>query len=259
MRIACLGSGSRGNATLIQQGKTCVLVDCGFSVRELERRLAELALGVADLTAVLVTHEHSDHISGVSRLARRSGAAVHATRGTARHLDDDISVQAVRPDSSFRIGELEVTAFAVPHDASEPCQFVLSDGEARFGMLTDTGHVTPHIVRNLTGCQVLYLECNHDSEMLRTGSYPPSLKARVAGRYGHLSNAQAAELLASLAIDELHTVVAAHLSEKNNQVALAEALLTEAASAAGSPCAATIHIAAQDTVLGWIEVSPALA
>ena len=258
MRIACLGSGSRGNATLIQQDETCVLVDCGFSVRELERRLADLGLDLAMLSAVLVTHEHGDHISGVSRLARRSGIPVHATRGTARFLDDDVCVQEVKPDGVFRVGALEVTPYPVPHDASEPCQFVLRGGTACFGMLTDAGHVTPHMVRSLNRCQVLYLECNHDSEMLRTGSYPAALKERVAGRYGHLSNAQAADLLGALDRAGLHTVVAAHLSEKNNQVELAHAALSEtlARSPGGNDGAtAQIHIAMQDTVLGWIDVT----
>ncbi len=253
MRIACLGSGSRGNATLVQADDTCVLVDCGFSVRELERRLAALDLGLDSLGAVLVTHEHGDHINGVSRLARRCGIPVHATRGTARFLDEDVAVREIKPDGEFRVGALEVMSYAVPHDASEPCQFVIGAGGARFGMLTDTGHVTPHILRSLAGCRVLYLECNHDSEMLQNGRYPPALKARVAGRYGHLSNDQAAGLLAALAGEVPHTVVAAHLSEKNNEVELAHAALSTSLAQGGS-AATRIHVAEQDAVLGWIEV-----
>jgi phosphoribosyl 1,2-cyclic phosphodiesterase len=227
MRFASLGSGSRGNATLVERGDTLLMVDCGFSCAEAERRLQRLGRTAAQLSAILVTHEHADHIGGVARLARRHRIPVWMTAGTAAmHRDGEIPEQhGFNGHEAFAIGELEIHPYPVPHDAREPCQFVFSDGAHRLGILTDAGSVTEHMVRSLDGCDALLLECNHDPHMLATGPYSPRLKARVGGRLGHLSNPQAADLLARLDSRRLQHLVAAHLSDKNNTPDLARQAL----------------------------------
>lgn len=230
MRFASLGSGSRGNATLVGSGSTLVMVDCGFTCRETERRMQRLGCSPDDLDAVFVTHEHGDHVRGVAVLARKYGMPVWMTRGTRSMLrDGDIpGVCYLEGESSVTVNDLRVSPFTVPHDAREPCQFTFEASRGRFGMLTDVGRSTPHIVDSLGGCDALLLECNHDSDMLAGGPYPESLKRRVGGALGHLSNAQAGELLASLDTGRLQHLVAAHLSDKNNQPGLARQALAAA-------------------------------
>lgn len=252
LRFSSLGSGSRGNATLVEAGRTCVMVDCGFSVTETRRRLACLGKSPEDIDAILVTHEHSDHIGGVAALARRFGIPVWMTAGTSVvHGDTEVpSLDWFCGLETFAIGDLEITPFPVPHDAREPCQFVFGDGASRLGVLTDTGSVTAHIRRQLDACQALLLECNHDTDLLAGGPYPPVLKRRVGGHLGHLSNRQAAGLLSELDTGTLRHVVAAHLSDKNNRPELARAAL-----AAALGCASDwIGVADQAAGLGWRQV-----
>ena len=229
MRFASLGSGSRGNATLVEAGPTLVMIDCGFSCRETERRLLQLGRTPAELDAILVTHEHGDHIRGVPLLARKYDLPVWMTRGTQRMLRDDKlpCIHHFDGHSSFSIGALQVQPFTVPHDACEPCQFAFEHEQLRFGVLTDTGRVTPHILECLDRCDALLLECNHDVGMLADGPYPDALKIRVGGSLGHLSNAQAGALLARLDTSRLQHLVVAHLSDKNNQPALARSALAD--------------------------------
>lgn len=253
MRFASLGSGSRGNATLVESGATRILIDCGFSCAETERRLARLSLQARDIDAVLVTHEHSDHIAGVARLSRRYGIPVWMTPGTeAMHQGGELAAwNCFSSHRSFAIGDLEVQPFPVPHDAREPCQFVLSDGAVRFGVLTDAGSLTTHMLQALDGLDALFLESNHDCAMLANGSYPPRLKQRVGGRFGHLSNDQAAEILGKIDTGRLQHLVAAHLSDKNNHPDLVRAAL-----AAVLGCAASeIRVADQDTGMAWSSIS----
>lgn len=231
MRFASLGSGSRGNATLIETGSTRLLLDCGFPARELEKRLLPFNIALESLDGILVTHEHQDHIRGVGVLARRFGLPVWLTHGTlrCRRLGRMPDVRIIHGhQASFTIGDLTVTAYPVPHDAREPVQFVFETSNARFGVLTDVGVITPHIVRMLTNCTALLLECNHDREMLANGPYPISLQQRVGGTLGHLSNCQAAQLLAQVAHSGLKRLVVGHVSEKNNTPRLARAALVSA-------------------------------
>jgi phosphoribosyl 1,2-cyclic phosphodiesterase len=227
MRFASLGSGSRGNALLVEAGRTRVLIDCGFGPRELATRLARLAIAPEDIDAVVVTHEHSDHVSGVGRCAARFGFEVHASYGTcvAAGLADKTAVNCFDSHHPFAVKDIEIHPFPVPHDAREPTQLVLADGSHRLGVLTDAGSVTPHMVAMLDRCDALVLECNHDLEMLEKSDYPRPLKQRIAGRLGHLDNQAAADLLARIDRCRLQHVVAAHLSEQNNRPALAQAAL----------------------------------
>ncbi|HEY0721394.1 MAG TPA: MBL fold metallo-hydrolase [Gammaproteobacteria bacterium] len=230
MRFALLGSGSRGNALLVEQGATTLMVDCGFTLRESERRLARLNKAPEAISAILVTHEHSDHIGGVALLARRYGIPVWMTPGTAANHDGGgyPALNLFNCHEPFAVGDIEITPFPVPHDAREPSQFVFGNGDRRLGLLTDVGRTTPHIEANLSGCHALVLETNHDPQMLANGPYPPMLQRRVGGDLGHLSNPQAAELLQRLDLAQLRALVGAHLSEKNNTPQLARQALCEA-------------------------------
>lgn len=252
MRFALLGSGSRGNATVVEVGDTLVMVDCGFALTETEARLARLGIQPDRITALLITHEHGDHASGVALFAARYHVPVWCTNGT-RAACAKFGLHSARlfsPQTSFSIESLEVAPITVPHDAREPTQFVFSDGAHRLGLLTDTGSITAHIRERLTGCEALILECNHDREMLEQGPYPAKLKKRVGGRLGHLSNAQAAELLTQLDYGNLKCLVAAHLSEKNNTPQLARTALAEAIDCESE----WVQVATQDAGLGWREL-----
>ena len=252
MRFASLGSGSKGNATLVNKHKTYLLLDNGFSVKETEIRLQRLGLEAGQLTAILVTHEHGDHIRGVGPLARKYGIPVWTSRGTASHvgLGKLPALQFIDVHEPLELDDIEVQPFPVPHDAREPCQFTFGDGAKRLGILTDTGSTTTHIVDQLSGCDALMLECNHDVTMLANSAYPESLKARVGGRFGHLSNIQAAELLAQLDTQSLQHLVAAHLSEQNNTSVLAQNALSDVLN-----CEADwIAVAQQQAGLDWREI-----
>lgn len=252
MRFASLGSGSRGNALVVEVGKTRVLLDCGYGPRILEARLARAGLEPGDLDAILVTHEHADHVGGVAACARRFGVDVLLTHGTlASAALDDVTVRVIDSHAPFAIGDMELQPFPVPHDAREPVQFVFSDGDHRLGVLTDAGCVTPHMVDMLSGCEALVLECNHDATLLAAGRYPQHLKHRIAGRFGHLDNAAAAQLLAQIDRARLRHVVAAHLSQENNTPALATGAL-----AAVLGCTPDwIGVADQDAGCGWRDVA----
>ncbi len=218
MRFASLGSGSRGNATLVESGSTLLLVDCGFSLRATEARLDRLGVSGQDIDAVLVTHEHTDHCSGVAKLSRKYEIPVYLTRGTwaSGRCEDPWAVEYFHSDAPFEIGAIRVAPIAVPHDAREPCQFVFESGASRLGILTDLGSVTAAVVDHYRHCHALLLESNHCTQMLRDGSYPYALQQRVGGDWGHLNNHQAAELLAQISSQQLLHLVIAHISEKNN-------------------------------------------
>ena len=252
MRFASIGSGSRGNGTLIEVEGTLILLDCGFSIAEVEMRMARLGKSPTDLSAIVVTHEHGDHIKGVGPLARRYKIPVWMTHGTARHkrLGALPELNYFNSHETFTIQDVELSPYPVPHDAREPAQFVFGDGQHRLGILTDVGCWTPHIEQQLSACDALMLECNHDKGMLYQGSYPYSLKERVGGRHGHLSNAQAAELLARLDCTKLQHIVAAHLSEENNQASLAQQALATVLSCETD----WVAVACQEQGLAWREV-----
>jgi phosphoribosyl 1,2-cyclic phosphodiesterase len=257
MRFASLGSGSEGNGLVVESSRagltTRVLLDCGFALKETERRLAGLGLAPSDLDAIVVTHEHSDHVAGVFKLARRYGLPVWLTYGTAKACGAEGEASQLhycRPGESFDLGALTLLPYAVPHDAREPVQFVFTDSTCRFGVLTDVGRATPHIVSMLNGCDALILECNHDPELLANSDYPAMLKGRIKGDYGHLANHAAAALLGALDRRRLKSIVAAHLSRQNNTAVLAHAALAQVAVAA----AQCIRIATQDEGLPWTDV-----
>ncbi|MDH5370051.1 MAG: MBL fold metallo-hydrolase [Gammaproteobacteria bacterium] len=249
MQFASLGSGSRGNCTLIETDGTAILVDCGFSMRETERRLQRLSREIQQVTAILVTHEHGDHVRGVASLAKKYGIPVWSSRGTAKaaKLEELSSWNCIDIHQQFEINSFQIQPVPVPHDAKEPCQFIFSDGDWRIGVLTDTGSITPYIEEQYSFCDAFILEANHDEEMLANGSYPTSLKHRVGGNYGHLNNSQARDLLNAIDISKLQYLVASHISDKNNTVALARDKMSEALTTDAS----WIDVASQDEGLDW--------
>ncbi len=253
MRFAYLGSGSKGNALVIEAGSTRVLLDCGLPLVEVDARLARLGLAASDLTAIVVTHEHGDHIGGVAKLARRNALPVWLTAGTraAWKSAPDEWLRTLTPHRHLTIGELDVMPYPVPHDAREPCQYVFGHAGRRVGVLTDAGSVTPHMRESLSGLDALLLEFNHDRAMLMNGPYPSFLKQRVAGNKGHLSNAQAAELLGSLDISRLQHLVLTHLSETNNTPEHALAAASEVLGAQPD----WLVCAHQDAGLDWRHVN----
>lgn len=253
MRFAFLGSGSRGNGLVVAQGDTRVLIDCGFACAEAERRLARLGVAPASLDAVLVTHEHVDHLRGVARLALRHKLAVWMTPGTFSCWRDKEraalagQTSLFSPHEPFAVNGLAIQPYPVPHDAREPCQFVVSDGAFKLGVLSDIGRVTAHVRDMVTACDALVLEANHDAAMLAAGPYPVHVKRRVAGAQGHLSNAEAAGLLGAIDASALQHIVAAHISANNNTHALARAAL-----AAALNCEERwVAVADQDEGLDW--------
>ncbi|WP_281784694.1 MBL fold metallo-hydrolase [Sinimarinibacterium flocculans] len=252
MRFAMLGSGSKGNATLVEAGGTRILIDCGFNLGDTEQRLQRLGVQPQALDAILVTHEHGDHLGGVARLARRYRIPVWMTHGSYAAWKDRAVPHALRfsPHQHFTIGALGIQPYPVPHDAREPCQYVIAHGNLRLGVLSDAGHVTPHMRSMLADCDALMLECNHDPQMLSDGPYPEALKRRVGGSRGHLSNAQAAGLLEGYAVSRLQHLVLTHLSETNNCPELARRIVVEAIDAD----AEWIVCARQDAGLDWREV-----
>ena len=235
LRFTSLGSGSSGNATVVEAQPhdglrpTRLLVDCGFPPRQLAARLAARGLAFADIDAIFVTHEHSDHVGGVLALQRRHATAVWASAGTwaraSAKLDPAPACRIARDGEAIVIGCLTIRPFAVPHDAAEPLQLTCCDGQHRIGILTDIGEPTDAVIRALQGCDALLLETNHDPDLLAASAYPAWLKRRIAGHHGHLANTQSANLLDACRHSGLRHVVAAHLSRQNNRPEMALAAL----------------------------------
>ena len=228
LRFRNLGSGSSGNATVVEarSGADCtrLLVDCGLGVRQLEQRLARCELAMADIDAIFITHEHADHIGCARSVALRGRIPIWMSPGTYAAIgspDMEGLLREAADGTAIAVRDLSLLPFTVPHDAREPLQLRCTDGDRTLGILTDLGHATAHVLKSLHQCHALLLEFNHDADLLARSSYHPSLKKRVGGKYGHLSNDAAASLAAALHHPGLATVVAAHLSRQNNLPELA--------------------------------------
>lgn len=248
LRFASLGSGSRGNASLVEFDDTLLMIDCGLARRTLEARVRSLGRQVSDITAVLVSHEHSDHIGGLRTFQRRYRKPVWLTPGTGGALGSLPERRALNCHGPLRIGAIEIEPFPVPHDAREPCQFVFRAGKRKLGYVTDTGHITAHMRERLADSDALAIEANHDVDSLRRSSYPPSVKARVASSFGHLNNEQTAATLGELAGQQLQWVVGLHLSERCNSPDRVRNALEPVLGTV------TLHLAHQDEPSDWISL-----
>ena len=235
LRFKSLGSGSSGNATLVeaQSGThtTRLLIDCGIRLRDLEARLIEAGTCAEDLDAVFITHEHSDHVGCARSFVKRYSTPLWMSQGTWLAVGDEAwlphqhLLNVARDGCTIEIGVLQALPFTVPHDAREPLQLRCSDGSRHLGIVTDLGHASLHVVASLQGCHALLLEANHDSDLLQASAYPSFLKQRVSGPWGHLSNHAAGDLLERVKHEQLNYVQAAHLSERNNaRASLSKAL-----------------------------------
>jgi phosphoribosyl 1,2-cyclic phosphodiesterase len=252
MRFASLGSGSKGNATLIEWRNTCVMVDCGFSIKETTSRLAKLGKQPQDLSAILVTHEHSDHWKGVMPLANKFGIKVYLTAGCfkSRDLKDPVTdFQIIDSHTEFQVGDLRVTPVPVPHDAREPVQYLFNSLDHKLGVLTDIGSLTPHVEAQYDSCDGLLVEANHDLDMLAMGPYPAFLKDRVSGQWGHLNNQQTAHLLAAVDQSRLQQLVIGHISDKNNSLDKVRDAVEQVYRGKGN-----LHFACQQEGFDWLEL-----
>ena len=220
MKFASLGSGSKGNATIIDTENGCLMIDCGFSIKETTRRLERVGKSPQDISAILVTHEHSDHWKGVLPFSSKFSIDVYATAGCYRAVNVSPAtselLKVICSHSEFMINNVHVLPIPVPHDANEPVQYILSYDQYRLGILTDVGNITPYIIEQYNNCTGLLVEANHDVELLQAGAYPKFLKDRVAGQWGHLNNHQTASLLSAINQQSIQKLVIGHISESNN-------------------------------------------
>jgi phosphoribosyl 1,2-cyclic phosphodiesterase len=256
LRFASLASGSSGNCLVAEAAGTVVLVDCGLALTETERRLARLGLEPSRVDAILVTHEHGDHADGAFEFAAAHRVTVYLTHGTLAALKaegkvlDGVPLALVNGRQSFFVDGIQLLPFTVPHDAREPVQYVLSDGAAKLGVVTDVGISTAHVEKVLSGLDALVLECNYDYDMLWNGGYPRWLKERIAGPFGHLDNLESERLLGAIDRSRLKHVIGAHLSQQNNRPGLARAALARALGCEES----WVSLATQDEGFGWRSI-----
>ncbi|KJR98442.1 MAG: beta-lactamase [Desulfobulbaceae bacterium BRH_c16a] len=255
MRFSILGSGSRGNSVFIESGKTAILIDAGFSGKEIQARLRSIGRDLSDIRALCITHEHNDHICGAGVLSRRCGIPTYANPGTFSNGDKRFGKLKVRKEFDsgdiLQIDDLQVRSFRISHDTADPVGFVISDGKASVGYCTDTGQVSHLMATRLAGCNGLILEFNHNLDMLKNGPYPLPLQQRVRSSQGHLCNEDAAEFLAQLVSDHLRFVVLAHLSETNNTPDLARNAALQSVADWGETA---LLVAGQDESMPLVQI-----
>ncbi len=259
MEICILASGSKGNCLYIAGGGTALLIDAGLSAKEALRRLEIAGIKKDGINSILFTHDHSDHCKGARVLSRKLEAELYANEGTAAIMETqdkklaESEFQIFDSCSPFDICDLHIEPFTVPHDAGDPVGFVLDDGSARIGVVTDIGQATTLAKSKLIGCNMVVLESNHDVEMLRQSDRPWSLKQRIEGRSGHLSNEAAAEIITETASSKLRQIVLAHLSEDCNTPRLAHQIATKALTDINLEDI-PVHVASQYEVSKLIQI-----
>lgn len=247
MQFSVLGSGSKGNSLYIESGKTSVLIDAGFSGKELAKRMAVHGKEIGDLDGLFLTHEHGDHIKGAGVLSRRCSLPVYANAGTFKGSAKTVKKLHKRVEfetgSVIELQDFEIRSFSISHDTLDPVGYLISDGKHSIACCTDTGKVSHLISSRLSMCEALVLEFNHDPIMLKNGPYPFFLQQRVRSSQGHLANDDAADFLKSLLHDKLQQVILAHLSETNNRADIA---LKSAAAVLPSTLHSLLSVAPQD-------------
>jgi len=253
LKFASLGSGSRGNATLVSVDDTLVLLDCGFTLKEAQRRCARLGVQLQDVDAVLLTHEHSDHAQGIGPIARKYSIPVYMTPGSyfSRDFGKIPNLQLIKGFSEFRVGNILISPVTVPHDAKEPAQFIFQSERARLGILTDLGSITPHILQAYSRCDAYLVEFNHDLQMLFDGAYPYALKQRVASDWGHLNNQQAATLVESVITETTQHLIVGHISQQNNTLEKAAECVSRAINGYSK---LNVQYACQENGFPWVDI-----
>jgi len=224
-----LGSGSKGNSFLFFSNTFKILIDCGISRSKISNKLFEIGLSLADIDAILITHEHEDHVQGLKSILDKYDLPIWMTMGTFSMLTgiEKSKVTMINGYTKFKILDLICTPIVVPHDAKEPSQFTFEYNQFKFVYLTDLGHVTDYVISKSLNANVIFLEFNYDDKMLDNSKYPYSLKKRINGKYGHLSNKQSLEYLKNIDLDKLELLFCGHLSENNNKFSLVEAILKD--------------------------------
>lgn len=236
MKLYTIASGSSGNCVCIQTENTCVLVDAGVTAKRVESGLAALGLGLSQLDAILITHEHIDHVRGIEVLTKKYPIPVYGTKETLQEYCHCVKqaerleqlMHYVKPGERFFIKDIVADTFSTSHDAGNPIGYTFESGGHKIGLATDLGEYNEEILTKLSGSEVLYLEANYDLNMLMAGSYPYRLKLRIAGEKGHLSNEMSSELVVKLLHDRLKHVVIAHMSKENNYAELAYETIRQA-------------------------------
>ncbi|MBR0153876.1 MAG: MBL fold metallo-hydrolase [Lachnospiraceae bacterium] len=266
MELWSIASGSSGNCIYAASARTQILIDAGISAKRIEQSLASREYSADDLSAILITHEHSDHIQGVSVLARRHHIPIYATEKTVDALlaqrgmekMDESLIRIVEADRDFSVGDLTVHPFANYHDAADPVCYTVQDGRVKIAVATDRGHYDDYTVRSLSGCEAMLIEANHDRHMLEVGPYPYPLKLRILSDTGHLSNDHCGKLLCELYHEKLQYILLGHLSKENNLPELAyETVRFEMKSELGSAIRRDLRlgVAKRDVPSGSVIVS----
>ena len=256
MQFCSLGSGSQGNSFLVRYENCCVLIDCGFGLAETEKRLVRHQINPNDISAILLTHEHEDHVRGAFSLSNKYKLPIYLTNGTYRMCEKrnkssfNIDFKFIVNEKIFYINNLSITPITVPHDAREPVQFKFVTKESNFAIITDLGFGSKYLLKSISNLNSIVIECNHVDNLLNESDYPESLKNRIGCKYGHLNNKEAARILQSIKKNNLNFIGAAHLSEKNNNPNLVKRDLSFAVSKDES----FIKIINQDDGLNWTTV-----
>ena len=258
LKVATLASGSSGNCTVVSDGKVHILIDAGISAKRVITGLRELGIEGKDVAAILITHEHSDHICGLPVLCKQLGAELYTTEPTARQIcyrtaGLESRFRVFDPGERFALGDLVVSSFATSHDCACPVGYTVTDGKKKLALCTDTGVVTGAMTAAVRGADTLIGEFNYDPDMLRAGPYPAYLKERILGDRGHLSNEMGGKLAAWAVEQGTKRVVMAHLSKENNLPAVAMAAAKRALEAVGGGDV-PVTAAPRDTGSGWMEV-----
>lgn len=249
VKLTILGSGSNGNASYVETDETRLLVDVGFSGRQIRQRLGGIGRVPENLTAILITHEHSDHVCGLAAIAEKARIPVYCNRATMEEIQrtqsTNLDFRLFVAGGGFDVGDISVETFSIPHDAQDPVGFVLRTTGGSIGFATDLGHVTKLVLERIRKTNALVLESNHDVKMLQDCPHRPwSLKQRILSRHGHLSNEAAADCVAEIMSDELHHLYLGHLSRDCNKPELAQRVMSKRLEVLGAPHV-HLHVASQ--------------
>ncbi len=255
IRISTLASSSKGNAAVVSSGSTHLLIDTGISALRIRRGLEESGLSIKQIDGIFYTHEHSDHLCGLGVLAKKDVLSIYCSRYLSRDLRaiaPSAKLTYIEPGCAFQVGDITITPIEVSHDAADPLGYLFQHGDCKLGYITDTGRITRSMRSLLCGVQALYLESNYDPQMLQNSGRPYDIIERIAGDWGHLSNQQAAEVVAMVAHAELRHIILGHISPECNTPEIALQSMQAAVQHLG--LATQVRVAPQSCRLDWVEI-----